>query len=56
MPKTKFAREAVLQHAPEAFDAALRLWAASGDEGDDELLERASELSGIALAGELRSP
>ena len=38
---------------PEAFDAAFGLWALCGDEGDAELLESATELSGLALASEL---
>ncbi len=35
--QTEFAGEAILQHAPEAFDAAFGLRAAGGDEGDAEL-------------------
>src|SRR5579863_3817696 len=51
--QTEFAGEAVLQHAPEAFDATFGLGTAGGDEGNAELFQSASELSGIALAGEL---
>lgn len=51
--QTELAGEAVLQHAPESFDAALGLWAASGDEGDAELFQGATDLGGIAFAGEL---
>ena len=51
--QTKFTAQAILQHAPEAFDAALGLGRAGGDEGDTELFQGASELCGIALAGEL---
>ena len=53
LSQAEFAAEAILQHAPEAFDAAFGLRAASGDEGDAELFEGATELSGLALAGEL---
>ena len=51
--QTEFAGEAVLEHAPEAFDAAFGLRALGGDEGDAELFKSAAELSGVALAGEL---
>src|SRR5579863_4813422 len=51
--QAEFAGEAVLQHAPEALDAAFGLGALCGDEGDAELLESAAELSGLTLAGEL---
>ena len=51
--QTEFAAEAILQYAPEAFDAAFGLRRAGGDEGDAELFQGATELSGIALAGEL---
>ena len=51
--QTEFAGEAVLEHAPEAFDAAFGLRALGGDEGDAELFKSATELSGVALAGEL---
>jgi hypothetical protein len=39
LSQAKFAGKAILQHAPEAFDAAFGLWTVSGDEGDAELLE-----------------
>ena len=51
--QTKFAGEAILQHAPEALDAAFGLGTLCGDEGDAELFQSATELSGLALAGEL---
>ena len=51
--QTEFAGEAILQYAPEAFDAAFGLWAAGGDEGDAELLQSAAELSGLAFSSEL---
>jgi len=51
--QTEFAGETVLQHAPEALDAAFGLGALRGDEGDAELLESTAELSGLTLAGEL---
>ena len=43
----------ILEHAPEAFDAAFGLRAAGGDEGDAELFEGAAELSGLTFSGEL---
>ena len=46
-------RKAILQHAPETFDAAFGLGRLCGDEGDAELCQGAAELSGLALAGEL---
>jgi len=51
--QTELAGEAVLEHTPEAFDAALGLWTAGGDEGDAELFERAAELGGLTFSGEL---
>ena len=51
--QAEFAGEAILKHAPEAFDAAFGLRGLRGDEGDAELLEGATELRGLALAGEL---
>src|ERR1700733_1979402 len=51
--QAKFAGEAILQDAPEAFDATLGLGSLSGDEGDAELSQSAAELSGLTLAGEL---
>jgi len=51
--QAKLAGEAILQHAPEALDAAFGLRALCSDEGDAELLQSATELSGLALAGEL---
>jgi len=51
--QAQFAGEAILQHAPEAFDAAFGLRGLRGDEGDAELREGAAELGGLTLAGEL---
>ena len=51
--QAEFTGEAILKDAPKAFDAAFGLRALRGDEGDAELLERATELRGLALAGEL---
>jgi len=42
----QFAGEAILQHAPEALDAAFGLRAVGGDEGGAELFEGAAELGG----------
>src|ERR1700693_4657203 len=53
LSQAKFTGQAVLQHAPEAFDAAFGLRALGGDESDAELLESPAELSGLALASEL---
>src|SRR5208283_3585854 len=53
LSQAEFAGEAILEHAPEAFDAAFGLWAAGSDEGDAELLESAAELRGLAFSGEL---
>jgi len=43
--QTKFAGQAILQHAPEALDAAFGLRALCGDEGDAELFQSAAKLS-----------
>ena len=51
--QAELAGETILQHAPEALDAALGLRALGRDEGDAELLEGAAELSGLLAAGEL---
>src|SRR5271163_286812 len=51
--QTKSAGEPILEHAPEAFDAAFGLRALSGYESDAELIESAAELSGLAFSGEL---
>ena len=50
--QAEFAGEAILKHAPEAFDAAFGLRAVGGDESDAELIEGAAELGGLPLAGE----
>src|ERR1017187_10067820 len=51
--EAEFAAQTVLEHAPEAFDAAFGLRTASGDEGDAELLQGATELRGLTFSGEL---
>ena len=51
--RPEFAGEAILEHAPEAFDAAFGLRRLRGDEGDSELLKSAAKLSRLAAAGEL---
>src|SRR5258707_7746182 len=51
--QAQFAAEAILQHAPEALDAALGLWGLGGDESDAELSESVAELGGLAFCGEL---
>ena len=51
--QAEFTGEAILEHAPEALDAALGLRALRGDEGDAELLESAAELSGLAFSSKL---
>ena len=48
----QFADEAILQGAPEAFDAALGLRGLSSDEANAEVLEHAAEVSGILLAAQ----
>jgi hypothetical protein len=53
LSQAEFAGEAVLEHAPEAFDAAFGLRRAGGDEGDAELIESAAELGGLTFSGEL---
>src|SRR6267154_3541268 len=53
LSETQFAAQAILEYAPEAFDAAFGLGTASGDEGDAELLQRTSELGGLTFSGEL---
>ncbi len=49
----QFAGEAILQHSPEALDAAFGLWAVGGDEGDAELFEGAAELGRLTFSSEL---
>ncbi len=51
--QAEFAAQAILQQAPEAFDAAFGLRAIGGDEGDAQLFQGAAELGGLALASEL---
>jgi hypothetical protein len=50
--EAEFAAPAVLEHTPEAFDAAFSLRRLRGDEGDAELREGAAELGRLTLAGE----
>ena len=50
--QAQFAGEAILQHAPETFDAAFGLGRLRGDEGDAQLSQGAAELGGLALASE----
>jgi hypothetical protein len=47
--EAEFAAPAILEHAPEAFDAAFGLRRLRGDEGDAEFAEGAAELRGLAL-------
>src|SRR6202035_4611702 len=54
--QTKFAGEAILKGAPEAFDAALGLGAPGSNVGDAELLECAAELRGFPATCELFFP
>src|SRR5260221_1331850 len=51
--KAEFAAQAILQHAPEALDAAFGLRAVGGDEGDAQLFQGATELGRLAFSGEL---
>src|SRR5437899_2095122 len=51
--QAQFADEAVLQRAPEAFDAACGLWRLRGDEPDAEGLEHAPEMGGVLVAAQL---
>ena len=51
--QTQFAGEAILKGSPETLDASLGLRTSGRDVGDAELLERAAELSGLAVAGKL---
>jgi hypothetical protein len=51
--QAQFADEAILQSAPEPFDAALRLRRLRRDEPDAEILEHPPEVGGILLAAQL---
>src|ERR1700687_6375103 len=53
LSEAELAAQTILEHAPETFDAAFGLGTASGNEGDAELLQGASELGGLTFAGEL---
>ncbi len=53
LSQAELAGKTILEHAPEAFDAALGLRTAGGDEGDAELFQSAAKLRGLAFAGEL---
>jgi hypothetical protein len=50
--QAQLAAQAMLQHTPEAFDAAFGLRRSRGNEADAELGQRAAELRGLALASE----
>ncbi len=49
--QAQFAAKAILQHAPEAFDAAFGLRRLRRDESDAELREGTTELRGLTLTG-----
>jgi hypothetical protein len=49
MGQAQFAAQTVLQHAPEAFDAAFGLGRLRSDEGGTKIRERATELRGLPL-------
>jgi len=51
--QTQFTGEAILQDAPEAFDAAFGLGTIGSDKGDAELFQGAAELRGLAFSSEL---
>ena len=53
LSQAELAGKTILEHAPEAFDAAFSLRTAGSDEGDAELLEGAAELRGLSFSGEL---
>src|ERR1700692_2769702 len=53
--QSQFAGEAILQHAPEALDAAFGLRAVGGDEGDAQLFQGAAELGGLAFSASCSS-
>src|ERR1700685_1973859 len=53
LSEAQLAAQTILEYAPETFDAAFGLGTASGDEGDAELFEGASELGGLTFSGEL---
>src|SRR5579864_800749 len=53
LSQPQFAGKAILQHAPEALDAAFGLRAVGGDEVDAELFQGAAELGGLAFSSEL---
>jgi len=56
LSEAQLAAQTILEDAPEAFDAAFGLGTAGGDEGDAELLEGASELSGLTFSGKFFCP
>ena len=51
--QTQLTGEAILEGAPEAFDAALGLGTLGGDVSNAELIQGAAELRGLAAAREL---
>lgn len=53
LSQAQLAAQAILEHAPEALDAAFGLRRLRGDESNAELRESATELRGLALASQL---
>ena len=53
--QAEFTHEAILERAPEPFDAALGLRRLRGDEADAELLEHAPEVRGVASRARIRA-
>src|SRR3954464_15956030 len=51
LSQAQLAAQTILEYAPETFDAAFGLEGSSGDEGDAELLQGASELGGLTVSG-----
>ena len=51
--QTKFTAQAILQHAPQAFDAAFGLGRLGGQESDAQSFQSVAELSRPALSGQL---
>jgi hypothetical protein len=51
--QAEFAHEAILQRAPQAFDAAFGLRRLRGDKADAELLKHAPEMGGVLLPAQL---
>jgi hypothetical protein len=53
LSQAQLAAQPILKDAPETFDAAFGLRTAGSNEGDAELFQRASELSGLMFSSEL---